>query len=50
MFLNKIKDKYYYNLLNTFIEKGDVSEIRTLLKKKFINVFIGRFFKTINPN
>ena len=37
MFLNKIKDKYYYNLLNTFIEKGDVSEIRTLLKKKFIS-------------
>ena len=37
MFLNKIKDKYYNNLLNTFIEKGDVSEIRTLLKKKFIS-------------
>ena len=36
MFLNKIKDKYYLNLLNKFIEKGDMSEIRSLLKKKFI--------------
>ena len=33
MFLNKIKDKYYLNLLNKFIEKGDMSEIRSLLKK-----------------
>ena len=37
MFLNKIKDKYYYNLLNTFIEKGDVTEIRSLIKKIFIS-------------
>ena len=37
MFLNKIKDKYYYNLLSTFIEKGDVYEIRSLLKKIFIS-------------
>ena len=37
MFLNKIKDKYYYNLLNTYIEKGDVSEIKSLLKKIFIS-------------
>ena len=29
MFLNKIKDKYYLNLLNKFIEKGDVNEINT---------------------
>ena len=36
MFLNKIKDKYYLNLLNKFIEKGDMNEIRSLLKKKFI--------------
>ena len=37
MFLDKFKDKYYFNLLNTYIEKGDVSEIRSLLKKKYIS-------------
>ena len=37
MFLNKIKDKYYYNLLNTFIEKGDLIEIRSLINKLFIS-------------
>ena len=36
MFLNKIKDKYHYNLLYKFIESGDINEIKKILKKNFI--------------
>ena len=34
MFLNKIKDKYHYNLLNKFIESGDINEVKKRLEKK----------------
>lgn len=36
MFLNKIKDKYHHNLLSSFIEKGDLIEIRNIIKKNYI--------------
>ena len=36
MFLNKIKDKYHHNLLSSFIEKGDLNEIRNIIKKNYI--------------
>ncbi len=36
MFLNKIKDKYHQNLLNSFIQNGDISEIRNILKKTYL--------------
>ena len=36
MFLNKIKDKYYDNLLNSYIESGEINEIKNILKKKFL--------------
>ena len=36
MFLNKIKDKYYDNLLNSYIKSGEINEIKNVLKKKFL--------------
>tara|TARA_A100001015_G_scaffold304451_1_gene395659 strand:+ start:1283 stop:2254 length:972 start_codon:yes stop_codon:yes gene_type:complete len=36
MFLNKIKDKYYDNLLSSYVESGEINEIKNILEKKFL--------------